>query len=102
MYVTTFDPFARDFGRQFDRLTRHAFGQAGGGMPLDGVRRDGEVILRIDVPGIDPDSIEVTVDHGILIGQRQAPRKSGARTTSSSCGSARWAPSPAACGCRRT
>ena len=66
MYVTTFDPFARDFGRQFDRLTRHAFGQAGGGMPLDGVRRDGEVVLRFDVPGIDPDSIDVTVDHGIL------------------------------------
>ena len=57
MYLTTFDPFAR--------LTRQAFGQSTV-MPLDGVRRDGDVLLRFDVPGIDPDSIEVTVDHGVL------------------------------------
>jgi len=57
MYVTTLDPFAR--------LTRHAFGQSTV-MPLDGVRRDGDVLLRFDVPGIDPDSIEVTVDRGVL------------------------------------
>jgi HSP20 family protein len=65
MYMTTFDPFARDLQRQFDRLTRHAFGQSTV-MPLDGVRRDGDVLLRFDVPGIDPDSIEVTVDRGVL------------------------------------
>ena len=63
--MTTFDPFARDLQRQFDRLTRHAFGQSAV-MPLDGVRRDGDVLLRFDVPGIDPDSIEVTVDRGVL------------------------------------
>jgi len=56
MYLTTYDPFAR--------LTRHAFGATG--MPLDGVRRDGDVLLRFDVPGIDPASIEVTVDRGVL------------------------------------
>ena len=35
-------------------------------MPLDGVRHEGDVVLRFDVPGIDPDSIEVTVDRGVL------------------------------------
>jgi HSP20 family protein len=65
MYVTTFDPFARDLQRQFDRLTRHTFGQSTV-MPLDGVRRDGDVVLRFDVPGIDPESIDVTVDRGVL------------------------------------
>ena len=65
MYLTTFDPFARDRQRQLDRLARHTFGQAAT-MPLDGVRRDGDVVLRLDVPGIDPDSIEVTVDRGVL------------------------------------
>lgn len=65
MYLTTFDPFARDLQRQFDRLTRHAFGQPTL-MPLDGVRRDGDVVLRFDVPGIDPESIDVTVDRGVL------------------------------------
>jgi HSP20 family protein len=65
MYVTTFDPFARDLQRQFDRLTRRTFGQSTV-MPLDGVRRDGDVVLRFDVPGIDPESIDVTVDRGVL------------------------------------
>ena len=62
MYLTTYDPFAR--------VTRRAFGPATVNratvMPLDGVRRDGDVLLRFDVPGIDPESIEVTVDRGVL------------------------------------
>ena len=57
MYLTTYDPFAR--------VTRRAFGQATV-MPLDVVRRDGDVLLRFDVPGFDPESIEVTVDHNVL------------------------------------
>ena len=57
MYLTTYDPFAR--------ATRRAFGQ-NSAMPLDGVRRDGDVLLRFDMPGIDPQSIEVTVDRGVL------------------------------------
>jgi HSP20 family protein len=65
MYLTTFDPFTRDFQRQFDRLARRPFGQ-NAAMPLDIVRRDSDVTLRFDVPGIDRDSIEVTVDRGIL------------------------------------
>jgi len=56
MYLTTYDPFAR--------ATRRAFGQTV--MPLDGIRRDGDVLLRFDVPGIDPESIEVTVDRDVL------------------------------------
>ena len=35
-------------------------------MPLDAVRRDGDVLLRFDVPGIDPESLDVTVDRGVL------------------------------------
>src|SRR5260370_18049796 len=62
MYLTTYDPFAR--------ATRRAFGPVAVNrasvMPLDGVRRDGDVLLRFDVPGIDPESIEVTVDRGVL------------------------------------
>jgi HSP20 family protein len=61
MYLTTYDPFAR--------ATRRALGPVAANrasMPLDGVRRDGDVLLRFDVPGIDPESIEVTVDRGVL------------------------------------
>jgi HSP20 family protein len=67
MLLTSIDPFVQEFERQFDRLTRQALGQSGGAvMPMDGIRRKDDVVLRFDVPGIDPDSIEVTVDRGVL------------------------------------
>jgi HSP20 family protein len=76
MYLTTLDPISRDF----DRIVRRAFGggafdnRAAGsrgfgwapGLPMDTVRRDGEVVLRFDVPGVAQDKIEVTVDKGVL------------------------------------
>jgi HSP20 family protein len=71
MYLTTLDPISRDF----DRIVRRTFGgPAFGGngysyapaLPMDTVRRDGEVLLRFDVPGVDAGKIEVTVDKGVL------------------------------------
>jgi HSP20 family protein len=58
MYLTTFDPFAGNFSR---RLTGVA-----SVMPMDGVRRENGVLLRFDVPGIDPASIDITVDRDVL------------------------------------
>ncbi|MEV7964841.1 Hsp20/alpha crystallin family protein [Sphaerisporangium sp. NPDC088356] len=70
MLLTSIDPFVQEVERQFDRLTRGALtwgeGSAQGAMPLDGIRRKDDVVLRFDLPGIDPDSIEVTVDRGVL------------------------------------
>ncbi|MFI7699028.1 Hsp20/alpha crystallin family protein [Nonomuraea sp. NPDC049480] len=66
MLLTSIDPFFQEFERQFDRLTRQALGAEGTVMPMDGLRRDDDVLLRFDLPGIDPDSIEVTVDRGVL------------------------------------
>lgn len=64
--LTTFDPFSREF----DRFARRTFGavngSAGSVMRMDAVRRDDGIVLRFDVPGIDADSIEVTVDRGVL------------------------------------
>jgi HSP20 family protein len=65
MYLTTFDPHPRDF----DRIVRRAFGSTGSyaqPLPMDTVRREGEVVLRFDVPGIALEKIDVTVDHGVL------------------------------------
>jgi HSP20 family protein len=71
MYLTTrpYDPFTT---RDFDRIVRRAFGPGSIGagyapaLPMDSVRRDGELVLRFDVPGVDPEKIEVTVDKGVL------------------------------------
>ena len=69
MYLTTFDPFTREF----DRIVRRAFSPAFQGsadytpaLPMDTVRRDGEVVLRFDVPGVSPEKIDITVEHGVL------------------------------------
>ncbi len=65
MLLTSFDPFAAEF----DRLARRAFGPIEVGrsaMRMDGIRREDGIELRFDLPGIDPDSIDVTVDRGVL------------------------------------
>ena len=68
MLLTSYDPFTQEF----DRLARRVFGTTNGAvsrrsvMPMDVIRRKDEVELRFDLPGIDPESIEVTVDRGLL------------------------------------
>jgi HSP20 family protein len=65
MLLTSFDPFAAEF----DRLARRAFGPieiARPAMRMDGIRREDGIELRFDLPGVDPDSIDVTVDRGVL------------------------------------
>ena len=58
--LTTFDPFFRDF----DRLTRR--GQGPRFMPADAFRRGDEFVVNFDLPGVDPASVEVTVDKNVL------------------------------------
>ena len=60
MRLTSFDPFA-----EFHRALRTADG-GHALMRMDAIRREGEVELRFDLPGIDTDSINVTVDRGVL------------------------------------
>jgi HSP20 family protein len=71
MYYTRFDPFTRDF----QRLARQALSQTRA-LPLDVVRHESDVTLRLDVPGIDPANIEVSVDRGFLTisGKREEER----------------------------
>jgi HSP20 family protein len=63
--LTTFDPFFRDF----DRLTDTMFSRRGHGsrvMPVDAFRRGDGFVVNFDLPGVDPDSIEVTVEKNVL------------------------------------
>jgi HSP20 family protein len=62
--LTSFDPFAYEF----DRLARRTFGSADYRRlaRMDAIRRENEVELRFDLPGIDPESIDVTVERGVL------------------------------------
>lgn len=57
-----FDPFS-----DFDRLSRQVWGNGRTHfMPADAYRRDDRFYLHIDLPGVDPDSIDVEVEKNTL------------------------------------
>jgi len=74
MTVAGFDPFST-----FERmLGRNAWAETGGGralaLPVDVYRSGDEFIIEVDVPGMDPASLDLTVEHNMLsiTGERPA------------------------------
>jgi HSP20 family protein len=57
------DPF-----RDLDRLTQQVFGTATrpAAMPIDAYRRGEEFIVELDLPGVRPDSIDLTIEKNVL------------------------------------
>ena len=57
------DPF-----RDFDRLADAVFGTTSrpAVMPMDAYRDDSTFVIHLDLPGIDPDSIDLTVERSVL------------------------------------
>ena len=56
-----FDPF-----RELDRVTESALGRPSASMPMDAVRRGETVVVSFDLPGVDPTTIDVTVERNLL------------------------------------
>ncbi|QNK83233.1 Hsp20/alpha crystallin family protein [Nakamurella sp. PAMC28650] len=60
------DPF-----REFDRLSQQVFGTPGtlarpSAMPMDAWREGHEFVVEFDLPGVDPDSIDLDVERNVL------------------------------------
>jgi HSP20 family protein len=61
------DPF-----RELDRLTQQFFGNVPGtwsrpsAMPMDAYRSGDEFVVAFDLPGVDPDAIELDVERNVL------------------------------------
>ncbi len=60
------DPF-----RELDRLTQQLFGANGttmrpAVMPMDAYRADEQFVVHFDLPGVDPASIDLDVEHNVL------------------------------------
>jgi HSP20 family protein len=79
MSVMRFDPF-----RDFDRLAEQMLGAAGrtGGprsFPMDAYRRGDRFWIHLDLPGVDPDSIELTCEQNVLTirAERRYPPQEG-------------------------
>ena len=59
-----FDPF-----REFDRLTEQlasTTSRVPRGFPMDAYRRGDQFIVEFDLPGVEPSSIELTVEQNVL------------------------------------
>ena len=72
--VRGWDPFtglARQFDRDFDALVRRSFGDRGTDaqafVPAADVLREGsDVLIRLELPGVDVDDLDVEVADGVL------------------------------------
>lgn len=64
------DPF-----RDLDRLTQQVFGTRArpAAMPMDAYRKGTDFYVHFDLPGINPDSIDLTVEQNVLTIRAERP-----------------------------
>jgi HSP20 family protein len=63
MLLERFDPFLAEF----DRLAQRTLGAPGAvGLPMDVIRHGEELVVRVDLPGVPGDKIDVTVENQVL------------------------------------
>ncbi|HEX4821890.1 MAG TPA: Hsp20/alpha crystallin family protein [Acidimicrobiales bacterium] len=68
------DPF-----RDLDRLTQQVFGTTTrpAAMPMDAYRSGEEFVVHFDLPGVDPESIDITVEKNVLTVHAERRRPAG-------------------------
>jgi HSP20 family protein len=73
-----FDPF-----RELDRLTQAPWNNSRPVMPMDAYRRNGDFVVHFDLPGVDPASIDLTVEKNVLTvtAERHLARSEGDEIT---------------------
>ena len=75
MALVRSDPF-RDVDRLFQQLwTAQQSGPRSMAMPMDAYRKDESFLLQLDLPGVQPDSVDLTVEDNVLTitAERPAP-----------------------------
>ncbi|WP_328413313.1 Hsp20/alpha crystallin family protein [Nocardia sp. NBC_00403] len=70
------DPF-----RDLDRFTQQVFGTAArpAAMPMDAWREGEEFVVELDLPGVDPDSLDLDVERNVLTVRAQRPELNAGR-----------------------
>ncbi len=64
------DPF-----RELDQLTQRVFGPVGrpAAMPMDAYRKGDEFVVHFDLPGVDPEKIDLTIEQNVLTVKAERP-----------------------------
>jgi HSP20 family protein len=77
MVLVRTDPF-----RDLDRFTQQLFGTVArpAAMPIDAYQSEDSFVVHFDLPGVDPDSIDLNVERNVLTvrAERPAPDAKGA------------------------
>jgi HSP20 family protein len=68
------DPF-----REFDRLTQQVMGTRTqpAAMPIDAFRKGDSFVVQFDLPGVEPESIDLTVERNVLTVHAERVRSDG-------------------------
>jgi len=68
------DPF-----RELDRFTQQVMGTAArpAAMPIDAYRSGDEFVVQFDLPGVNPDAIDLTVEKNVLTVHAERKRSGG-------------------------
>ena len=68
------DPF-----REFDRVAQQVFGTNArpAAMPIDAYQQGEEFVVQFDLPGVSPDSIELTIERNVLTVHAERKRAVG-------------------------
>jgi HSP20 family protein len=71
------DPF-----RDLDRLTQQVFGTAArpAAMPMDAWREGDDFLVELDLPGIDPDSLDLDVERNVVTVRASRPELDSSRS----------------------
>jgi hypothetical protein len=99
MAVMRFDPF-----RDFDRFTEQFFGGTRGlrGVPMEAYRRGDHFFIHLDLPGVRPDDVNLTLERNVVAVRAVASfpptTQPSRRSTSSPTGDPRSSGSPSSAG----
>ena len=71
-------PF-REFDALFDQFAGRSSGPSANSMPMDAYRRDSDIWVHLDLPGVAADSLDVSVERNVLTvtGERSWQRREG-------------------------
>jgi HSP20 family protein len=74
MMLMRTDPF-----RELDRLTQQVLGTTArpAVMPMDAWRNGDAFVVEFDLPGVDPDSVDLDVERNVLTVKAERPTKDG-------------------------
>lgn len=76
MALVRSDPF-RDVDRLFQQLWASQANGRSMAMPMDAYRKQDSFLIRLDLPGVDSDSVELTVEDNVLTIKAQRPAPAG-------------------------